>query len=227
MNKNSQYFKKDKGKMIFTGKTLEILIPLRYEMHDCLIIENTVKTLGFFDMTINGSIKSGFKLAAMVEITPSETEQVTKGTDTFFKLTLYKGDVFLNDIHYVKNTKLAYVLFYEMTYSGNYPSFLNHEDSVTIYDYVSSVTGMSFNANHAILEMMASQLARSSDDISKLYRLTDMSKKPKVLGLHSIAQLASSVTSKLNGAYMRQGLESSLANESAQTNSDIEDLLRS
>lgn len=224
---NSKYFTTVKNKKIFNGKKLEIFIPLRYEMHDGLIVEDTVKTIGFFDMTINGSIKSGFKLAALVEICPSEIEQVTKGSTSYLKLTLYKGDVFLNDLNYVRSSSLAYTLFYEMSYSGNYPEFIKYQDTVTIYDYIADTTGMTFNANHAIFEMMMSQQARDKDDISQLYRLTAMTKAAKLMGLHSIAQLATSVTGKINGSYMRQGLASSLAGEASTKNSDVEDLLRS
>jgi hypothetical protein len=224
---NSKFFTKVKNTMVFNGKKLEIFIPTRYEMHDCLIIEDSIKTIGFFDMVINGSIKSGFKLAAIVEIEPSEIEQVTKGTQTFLKLTLYQGDTFLASTTYVENSKLTYVLFYEMTYSGNYPDFTKPEDLVTIYDYITTTTGMVFHTNHAILEMIASQLTRDSSDIATLFRHTDMNRKPKVMGLHSIAQIATSTTGKINGAWMKQGMHSVLAGDASQENSDIEDLLRS
>jgi hypothetical protein len=224
---NSRFFTKQKDRVIFIGKTLEIYIPERFAMHNCLIVENTVKTLGLFDMVINGSIKSGYKLAAMVEICPSEIDQVTRHGAAFYKLTLYKGDVFLTSQQYVRTTKLSYVLFYEMGYSGHYPEFVSYDDHATIYDYIGEVTGLNTRTNHAIIEMIASQLARDKDDITKLYRLTDMRSAPKIMGLHSIAQIATSATSKLNGAYMRSGMESTLANEASSTNSDVEDLLRS
>lgn len=224
---NAKYFTQQKSKTIFSGKKLEIFIPMRYEIHDCLVIEDTIKTIGFFDMVINDTVKSGFMLAAMVEIVPSETEQVTKGNQTFLKLTLYNGDIFLSHMTYVKNSRLAYVLFYEMAHSGHYPDFIQYADTATIYDYISKITGMAFNANHAILEMIASQLARDKDDIATLYRLTPMTKKPNIMGLHSIAQVAMSATGKLGGAYMKQGIQSVIAGEVSNQNSEVEDLLRS
>lgn len=224
---NSKYFKRDKKKTIFMGSKLEIFLPMRYERAGCLSVEgDVVSTLGFFDMVIDGKIKSGNRLAAMVDIYPSEIDTVTKGTQQFQKLTLYKGDVFLGDNNYVKNKGFAYVLFNDMANLGRYFDFIETDDLMTIYDYISDTTGMQFNANHAIFEILNAQLTRDADDISVLYRHTEMRKDPTILGLHNIAQVATSTTAKIAGSYMRGGFESVMANESDNTPSEVENRLR-
>lgn len=223
----SKFFVKKGKSLIFDGDTLEVFIPDRYNIHGYLHVEDTIKTIGFFDMIINGKYKTGYKLGASIEIIPSSIDMVTKGTRQFVKANLKKGDVFIKDLTYIENTTIAYVLFYEMAYSGNYPDFMSYKDTCNIYDYIANATGVKFAACHTIFELISAQLFRANGDISTMYRNTDMTKKPTVMGLHSIAQVATSVTGKINGAYTRQGLESSIANEADPSNSDIEDLLRS
>ena len=227
MSSKLTYFKQQGKRLIFMGKLLEAYIPLRYEMHNGLSISETVKTIGYFDMDIDG-IPSGLQVGAIVELAPSDIANVTRDGESFLKLTFNKGDTFLVNTNYVRSSKIAYVLFYELTYGGHYPRFITHESLATIYDYILNDTDLKVTANHALFEMMASQLMRDSDNVSKLWRLTPGTKKPKILGLHNVVQISSSVTGKLTGAYMKQGFESALAKTADSTQlSEIENLLRS
>ena len=205
---------------------MEIFIPERYGVHDFLQVDDSIITIGFFDMLINGKIKTGYRIAALVEIIPSETETVLIENRSFIKATLNKGDIFLKDTKYVQLPKIGYVLFYEMANSGNYPLYMTYEESSTVYDYIAKICGATFHTNHAIFEMVSSHLFRSSKDIRIPYRNTTMSSEPKKLGLHAIALLAESATGKIIGAYSRQGVEAALANGAPETNSQIEDILR-
>ncbi len=225
MAKTSTYFKKQKDSLIFIGDKLEIFVPKRYEIHGYLTVASTIKTIGFFDMTINGSIETGYKLAAMIEINPDTVENVTRDGDAFLKLTLNKGDVFIQELKYVEDPKIVYVLFYEMVHSGHYPNFIKYEDCASIFDYIIRTTGGNFDSSHTIWELVFMQVARSKTQISKLHRLTNMKDDPQFIGLHSIANVATSTSSKITGAYARPGLESSIANASEQ-NSAVEDALR-
>ncbi len=222
----SGYFTKRGKSVIFTGTTLEIFIPMRYEIHGFLEVGATMKTIGFFDMVINGSIKTGYMLAAIIEIAHSKIETITVGGEQFYKLTLNKGDAFLMDTSYVQIGRVGYALFYEMTNSGHYQEFMSYERCATIYDYIARISGTTFNTNHAVFEMVHAQLFRDSKDIGKLFRNTPMTKEPARLGLRAIAQVATSVTGKISGSYAKQGVESAIAN-GGDGNSDIEDLLRS
>lgn len=227
MSQTMNYFKVQGTTLVFTGKQLEVFVPKRYEMHNALTVTDTVKTVGFFDMVINGTIETGMQWAAMITMKPSTMETVQLGKESFLKLTFVQGDTFLTDTRYVRSTRIAYVLFYEMGYGGHIPKFVMNGKTGTIYDYISHVTGLYFNANHAILEMIESQLERDVNDISKLWRLTNRSKKPTRLGLQAVAQLTQSTTGKLSGSYIKQGLESALAHsQDATIISDIEETLR-
>lgn len=225
---NLNYFKTQGKKLIFTGNKLEAYVPLRFEIHNCLFVGETVKTIGFFDMVINSTIPSGLRVSALVEMAPTSVETTTIDGDSFLKLTFQPGDVFLVTTDYVRSKRLSYVLFYEMTYGGHYPKFVDNTLSGMIYNYVNRDTGLKVDLNQAMYELMDAHLSRSKDDVNILWRLTDMTQPPNRVGLHRQAQLTTSVTSKLSGSYLKQGLESALSMDPKNLQrSDSEDLLRS
>lgn len=225
MSKISKYFTKKGESLIFTGDTLEIFVPKRYENHGYLTVEDSIRTIGFFDMIINGKINTGYKLAATIEIIPSETESVVIDNKNYLKLILKKNDVFIKQLKYVEDGKIMYILFYEMTYFGRYTKFLSYSNCATIYDYIAKTTGTHFSTAHTIFELMIMHTSRDSKDIAKPYRLTLMTKDPRYIGLHSIANVASSTSGRIIGSYSKQGFDASLANAS-ENNSNIEDILR-
>jgi hypothetical protein len=220
-----KYFKRVKDTVYFEGEKLEIFIPTRYEGHGCLDMTDTVRTLAIFDMKINGSIDLGYMLPAKVTIEPTDIEIVMKDGNRYAKLTLTKGDAFLKNTTVVRDTQLAYIIFYEMVYGGRTPNFIDYDQTAFIFDVVTEVTGVRFPTDHAVFEMMSAMLHRSQDDISLQYRLTDMKKPARNIPLSLVSHAALSTTSKIVGAYMDNGIDASLVNAS-DIPSEIEDLLR-
>jgi len=222
--KNDNLFKIVGKSVLFVGNKLEIFISDRYAQHGCLELTNEVKTLGIFDMKINGK-SGGYLLPARITIIPSEMENITIGTDKFVKLTLYENDVFIKNRDVVMDEQLAYVVFYEIVYGGKAPKFLTYDDKVFLFDTVSEVTGISFPTDHVVFEMMVAMLHRDKKDISLQYRISDMKDEPMNIPLRLVSHAALSTTSKIIGAYMDDGIDAALVN-SSEINSDIEDLLR-
>jgi hypothetical protein len=221
----SKYFTLQGNSLVFTGDTLEVFVPDRYSMHGYLDISGSIKTIGVFDMLINGSIPAGYLLAGQIEIMSSNIEYKTVGTDRFVKATLHKNDIFIRDINVVRDVKISYVLFYEIYTGGHYPEFLTYERCATLFDSIAEVTGDSFRNNHMIFEMLVSMLHRDRDNLQVMYRNTDRTKPPIRIPMRMTAHVAQSTTGKIIGSYMKDGMDSALVN-AADFNSDVEDLLR-
>jgi hypothetical protein len=220
-----KFFKRIKDTVYFEGDSLEIFIPTRYESHGCLDMTNVVRTLAIFDMKINGSIDTGYMLPAKITIEPNDIEVVMINGNRFAKLTLTKGDVFMKNTNVIRDSQLAYIVFYEMVYGGRTPNFIDYNQNAFVFDEVTRITGVTFPTDHAIFEMMSAMLHRSQDDISVQYRLTDMKKPARNIPLSLVSHAAISTTSKIVGAYMDDGIDASLVNAS-DVPSEIEDLLR-
>ena len=176
-------------------------------------------------MTINDTIESGYLLPAMIAITPTSTKEYTDEGKAFLRLTLLKGDTFMKTTRIVKNTYLAYVMFYEFVYMGARPKFITYEKCLLLFYIAQQVTGVKFHADQTVFEIVFAHLHRSKEDTNIPYRLTDMKQMPKLIGLSNAAEAAYSTTSKLVGSYFDDSVDSSIVN-AADRNSRYEDLLR-
>lgn len=222
---HSKYFKKEKDSLIFIGNKLEIYVPVRYGQHGCLDIEESVKALAIFDMTINESMQTGMLLPAKVTMKPNDIEAIMRDGERYQKMTFLKDDVFIVDTHIVKDEHIAYVMFYEFIYGGKTPRFMTYDHLGFIFEKAVQVTGIHFPTNSAVFEMMVAVLHRDPNDLTKFYRLTDMKKKPLQIPLLTVAHAATSTTTKIVGSYDNEGYDAALINAS-DVPSEIENLLR-
>ena len=221
-----KYFKQVKDTVYFTGDTLEIYLPMRYEDKGVMKIGTEVSTMGIFDMKINSEIDTGYFLPASITINPTDIEYVSTSDEKFAKLILKKDDIFIKNVTVVQEWYMGYLVFYEILYSGKVPKSLKYEDLGFIFDIVTEVTGVDFAVDHAVVEMLPAMLHRDKDNINLLYRLTDMKKKPRTIPMRLVSHAALSTTGKVVGAYMADGVEAAMLNPS-DTPSFIEDILRS
>ncbi len=222
-----KHFKFDNklGSIIFTGKTMKIRIPERYSSYKgCLVIENTVTSLAIFPMTING-VEKLFFLPAIIEIEFSEMQTVIIDDTPYLELTLFKGDRFMVASDLVANKSLGYILFYEFVQLGNYPVGVTYGNIPRLFDSLKKFSGIDFGVDPSVVEIMFSQLHRDNKDMSKLYRLTDMSKQPHRIPMRDITHAARSTTGRLVGNYLSGAIDSVIVNKS-DSSSEIEDILR-
>lgn len=222
---NEKYFKKSKDSLIFTSKTLEVYVPVRYGQHGCLDVSENVQALGIFDMVIDGTVKSGMLLPAKITMKPNNIETILRDGERHLKLTFLKDDVFIVDTHVVQDEHIAYVMFYEFVYGGKVPKFMTYDQLGFIFEKAEEVTGIKFPTNSAVFEMMNGALHRDATDLNKFYRLTDMKKDPLRIPLRTVAHAATSTTTKIVGSYDNEGFDAALVN-AADTPSEIENLLR-
>ena len=216
-------FKTDKS-VVFVGKTATIKISKRFQNYKLLEIKDTIKTLGIFDMEVDGNTV-GMMLPAVIEMCPSETKFMTEGSDDYVICTFNHGDTFIKDRRVVKDPHLAYVLFSEFVEKGKIPSFLSYGDYAFIFDIAQKVCGLKIPANHVAFEIIYAFLTRSTDDYTKQFRYTDMKKDPMFLRLSDIAHASTSNTAKLISSYLSDSMNAAIVNES-ENESKLEELLR-
>lgn len=223
--KTSEYFKlKTDKSIVFVGDKLTVKISKRFENYKLLMIKETVKTIGIFQMQI-GDKKSGFLLPAVVEMCPSYTSIVTENGETYVECTFEHGDIFIKDKRVVKNAHLAYVVFTEFVEKGKMPDFLSYQDYAFILDIAQNICGIKIPAEHTVFEIIYAFLSRKHDDYTKMYRHTAMDKPPMFLRLSDTPHASTSVTAKLIGNYLADSVNAAIVNES-DGESKIEDLLR-
>lgn len=220
MNKDvSKYFQYDPktNRTIFTGDTLHMYFPKRYEANDLLTHTDMLHVLGICRMVINGTIEGGLLLAAIISIRPSETYTETIEEEPYLVAVLKKGDIFMDTNDVIQNDKLGYILWVEFIALGRIPPFITYENIHELFDKIAKLTGIKFPVNHVVFEMVYAHIYRDADNITKKYRHTPRKKPPVIVELRSIAYGPDTTIDKIVGSYSNDGLNSALVNYSDQS----------
>ncbi len=221
-----KYFKvNDKEEVVFTGDTLEIYIPKRFEEKQFTKIESDISTLAIFEMVVNGKDRMGYFLPAFIKIEPSGIDTVTIGDERFIKASLVKNDLFMKTREIVQTEKIAYLIWNEFIYLGNIPKWMSYLDVINMFKTMQNITGLKFGVPPVVFEIIISHLARTQENLDAEYRLTDMQNPPSFIPLHSVAHAAVSVSARLIGSYFDDAVNVSLIQDQGRS-SELEDVLR-
>ena len=212
------------GPVVFIGESCDIFIPRKYESYGALTIQATVKTLGVFDMEVDGML-SGMFAPNHVEIVPSSIENVTIDAEPYVKLHLKKNDLLLKTTEVVKNQLITFPVYTEYVKSGRTLKAIPYEELSFLFDRIMKFGGIKFPVDHAIYEMIFAHLARKADDIMTPFRNTDMKGDYQQVPLTDVPHAATSTTSRVIGAYYTDGVNAAVNNHNLAPSS-IEDILR-
>lgn len=213
--------------VIFTGDSCVVRILQKLEEnYGCVSIKETVTTLGVFDMVVDG-IQSGMFLVGRIEMCPSEVERVTDEDGTpYIQLTFKKGDVFMKTTNIVVEEKLAFYVWLEFIKFAHTLKAMTYEDQAAMFDKIRMSAGISFPVDHVVYETIFAHLSRDQKDFTVPYRNTDMRQDFRRIQLNDVAHAARSTSSRIIGAYNKDGINAALDNPN-DAHSHIEDLLRS
>lgn len=221
------YFKKRAdGALIFTGKSLELRIPLRFKKHGSLIIEESITTIGVMDMIFDGQYQAGLNMLAMITIRPTDTSFFTYQGIEYLVCHLLPGDVFMTSTLVVQNQHIVYVLWDEFITHGKPIYTLDYEGLLALFEHARELTGSGIGVSRSVYEGIIAHISRDRGNIQRFYRLTKMEKPAKIIALSSISNATTSTLARLNGAYFKdEGISSALRNEVHETQ-PFEQLLR-
>lgn len=210
--------------VIFTGDRCVVTILQKFEGYGCLSVQDTVTSLGVFDMEVDGAITGCF-LAARVEMCPSEVSNVTIDGVPYTQLVFNKGDVFFKTTKFVQEDKLPFYVWLEYIKYGHILKAMTYEDQATIFDRIRITSGMSFPVDHAVFETIFAHLSRDANDFTVPYRNTNMKGDFRRVQLNDVAHAARSTSARIVGAYFKDGVNAALDNPS-ESASPVEDHLR-
>lgn len=219
--------KDSKSPVIFTGDLCVVNILQKLEEnYGCVSVADTVTTLGVFDMTVDG-MQSGMFLVGRIEMVPSDVARVTIDDVPYIQLTFKKGDVFMKSTKVVVEEKLAFIVWLEfIKFARASLKAMTYEDQASMFDRIRMSSGVSFPVDHAVYEAIFSHLSRAREDFTLPFRNTDMKGEFRRIQLSDVTHASRSTSSRIIGAYNKDGINSALDNPN-DMHSQIEDLLRS
>jgi len=223
-----QFFKKEGSKVIFIGETLKVYIAKRFKNFACLKISDKISTLAIFELEVidkGKTYKSGFFLPRIIVMESTEIEEINKDEEKYILLTLKKGNAFIETTELIQMAGIGWVVFYEYINSTKTPSFITYDDKAFMFDKVSRHTGINFNVDHSIFEILIAHLSRKQGSPTIQYRHTAMEGRELQIPLSDVSHASVSTSSRLIGTYFANGINASLVQDNKNL-AEIENLLR-
>lgn len=213
------------GTWYFTGKTLEIRIPKRFSVYNCLDIGDEVQTLAICDMIVDGQYQFPLNLLAMITIIPSDVTQWTYKGVPYIVLHLQTNDVFMKSSDVLKNDGSIFATWSDFINFGNTIYSLSYRGLGLMYSDVEETTGSGLGVGPSVYEVAVAFLSRDQKQPLMPYRLTDMKLPPRYVALRSIPLARTGTMSRMSGVYFDTALTASLRYQ-VTTNQPFEDIAR-
>lgn len=214
---------------VVTTVQCTVQIPESFTAKNLAVLGSEVFIFGFFPI-IMGDRYAVNKTIAMMRICPDSTERVVINEEPYIQFQFEPGSKLIYTTALVVTDTLVYYMYDQFVAKGNIPWYMNYYDIAKMFDTAYEHAGVNLGSR-SIIELIISTIARDPDDMTRLYRHVfareeDLVNKPPVtVPFRSVIWNTSDTTSKLNGAYFSEGINSALVNKSESVEM-IEELLR-
>lgn len=238
---NTSHLKRDADKVrehllelddgsIVTNAPCKIHVPERFTAKKLAVIGSEVFVFGFFPIIVNDEYYCVNNTIAMMRICPSSTERVIVDGNPYFEFSFEPGDKVFYTTALVVTDTLTYYMYDEFVAKGNIPWYMDYFDIVNMFETAVEHAGVNLGSR-SVIEIIISTITRDPLDMTRLYRHVLQSfeyaqqNPPIVIPFRSVVWNTSDTTSKLNGAFFSEGINSALVNESESVEM-IEELYR-
>ena len=209
----------------------KVMIPARFVERGLAALEPEVYTTCIFALIIEDKYYSVLRVASSSRLTPNEVNRVAVGGVEYLEFTFVKGAVISPNLNLVVRNEIVYFIYNELVAKGNVPWYITYDDLGRIFESSPKFANATVGANHAVWEMIVSQVARMPDDKTVYYRHGIKSAQdllttpPVIVPLRSITYGPTNTVARLIGAHFKESVTVALANP-CDTVEPIEDLLR-
>lgn len=204
---------------IVTNKECKIHVPERFTAKKLAVLGSEVFIFGFFPIIMEDEYYAVNNTIAMMRICPSSTKRVVVDGNPYFEFSFEPGDKVIYTTALVVTDTLTYYMYDEFVAKGNIPWYMNYYDIVNMFETAQEHAGVNLGSR-SVIELIISTITRDPTDMTRLYRHVLQSPEfavanpPVVIPFRSVIWNTSDTTSKLNGAYFGEGINSALVNES-------------
>lgn len=214
---------------VFVTQPTKVYIPERYTERGMAFLGSDNFICGIFGLVV-GDKFALHNVNAMVQTEPDETYKENILGESYVVLVYNPGSKLYVTKALVMKDTLVYNIYDVFFNKGKIPWFMSHYNDVTnVFDSAEKHAGTSITKNIEVTALIASQLARWKEDMTRPIRemLADPEKLKEIsyIGLLNGAYAASSTLGRTSGAYFTQGLISSMVSPT-ETVDRIEAIVR-
>ncbi len=223
----SQLVKSQDG--LYVKKDTIIQIPYRYTIKGMAILGEKNYSVGIFPIIIDDKY-TVMSVMSMIMLSSASISEVVIQDTNYYSFFYEKGSRLFDSLDVVRDDSITYNIFDEFISNGNIPWFMSYLDLAKIYDTSDKYAASAMPNYLQPFQIIVSLLARSPNDLMKLYRYIineekDLNIHPEFAQLKSVMFMSKSTVNKIAGSYFDEGVMSALAYPSQKVE-HIEKLLR-
>lgn len=199
-------------------ETIRLMFPSYYADRGMADFSADYYVLGMFALITSDDHYSVLNIPAMVKIARGAFSRVTVNKVEYLVLEYEPGSVVIPTNRVVREDKLVYPIFNDLSFKGKIPWYMSGVNLGYILDGASKYAGTNLGDNRKAIQTIFSLLARSPKNPNQAYRhyVTSFdqidSDPPYYTALRNVQYLASNTFSKLTGANFRPGVNNALIN---------------
>jgi len=209
VKRNGQYIAKE---------TIRLMFPSYFADRGMADFSADYYVLGMFALITADSHYGVLNIPAMVKVSRGSISRVTVNKVEYIVLEYEPGSVVISTNRIVREDKLVYPIFNDLSFKGKIPWYMSGVNLGYILDGGSKYAGTDLGKNRKAIQVIFSLLARNPKNPNQAYRHVVNSfeevdsEPPYYTALRNVQYLASNTFSKLTGANFRPGVNNALIN---------------
>jgi len=209
---------------IAKGK-MRILIPEKFIQGGLAFITDVIKTISVYVIIDDKDNYAVANIPISTVLTPSSIENIDVNGTTYIMAIYEDGDTLYDTNDLVEDDGVLFSMFNYFIMGGYVPFYMDYEDLGNLMVKSKEYTGRDIGSNPITLEILASIVARDSQQQDLYYRLSKMNNPPVYKGLNNQFHVFDNTTSKLVGSYFSDGVVTSLVDKSLES-TNIEEIIK-
>ncbi len=204
-------------KVITVKKDLYVVFPKKFVDRDLTVLGTTSSVFGVFAIVEPDKKKySVSRVPARLTMQPTEVDSTVINGMEYYVLYFMEGLDMVSNTTTIKDNGVAFDLYDLLFIQGKVPWYIAYTDLPIIFHNLVKYAASESGKNKLAFELLTAIIARSPED--KMVELRNILRKvddiynitPDYVGLSDIWYTFKSTLSKLAGAYMKQGIVSSI-----------------
>jgi len=215
------------SKGIDTSATLYALFPARFLEKSMAIIAAKIEIAGAILLMNDKHEYTVMSLPNLISFVPSTLESIIINEKDYMFMEFTVPN-FIDSINVIDSADILVDMIDDFLMKSQAPFYLNTSDVFKLLSKGSKTTSSKMTKNIIVSELLTSLVMKSSTGAARstLSREDqDDINKVRVIGLSSISGLGNNV-SKLVGSYLSEGLDSILADDTSQEETELEKILK-
>lgn len=192
----------------------EVHVPSRYLDVSLMVIGERFLIAGLHGL-VKGDKYAVSNTCNLIETQPAKIEQRKFQGTEYHILHYIKGSPYVVNNNLFVDDVYTYYIFYELIFMGHCPWYVSNTDLQKILHTAQSSAGSPLGKDRVVTSIITSIISRNPKNGVEMYRhyinrLKDTTLPHQVTSLEAIPLTVRSTTSKMAGAYMVDGLVSSM-----------------